>query len=324
MVVVGVLALLALVVPLVSLVAVVRGDRPAPPPSDADAFYALDGEVTCGSDVREVPVLPLDAEPVAMLVCADPDSSVPWVAPADLVEGDLSRLRAVLDSLEEVPVEGVDCTMQGGPAYDLLLRFSRDRYARVHGDTGTCAFVTTASGEWFGASEVLETALALVEEQRKDRQPPPRQAMDAPGCNTAVDRDYALSLIGDPADIVAAVSCWRPNADEPPPWRGPVRIGHRRLAVLLDDMAANSTLQKGFGRPDCPGGLDRYYWQDLVGVTRWGDTVVVRGVCRELQAAPNAFWHGDDTSDDAPERPFWHPSPRAQRILDDLRRPLPS
>lgn len=324
MVVVGALALLALVVPLVSLVAVVRGERPAPPPSDVDAFYALDGELTCDSRVREVPALPLDAEPVAMLVCADPDGSKPWVAPADLVEGDLSRLRAVLDGLEEVPVEGVDCTLQGGPAFDLLLRFSRDRYTRVHGDTGGCGFVTTASGRWFGAPEVLDAALAMVEEQRAHLPPPPGQALDAPGCNTVVDQDYARSLIGDPADIVSAVSCWRPNADEPPPWRGPRPIDPGELALLLEDMAANSTLQEGFDPPDCPGGLDHYYWQDLVGVTRWGDTVVIRGVCRELQVAPNRFWHGDDTSEDTPEVPFWHPSPRAQRILDDLRRPLPS
>jgi hypothetical protein len=54
-----------------------------------------------------------------------------------------------------------------------------------------------------------------------------------------------------------------------------------------------------------------------VGETRWGDVIAVRGMCREFLASPAAFWQ---SSDQVAEQPFWKPSPRAQRILDGLRR----
>jgi hypothetical protein len=288
-------------------------------PQRIGASYAVAG-LGCGEAVRPAPTLPLEEEPVSARLCVV-GGVMPWSAPRDLLL-DAGAVAAAVDRAERTPRD-IDCFAVGGYAFELRLFLAGGRAVSVRGDTGGCGFVEAADGAYLGADDVLAVFLDSLADQRRTARPD-RTALPTPGCNTAVDEDYALSLIGDPADIAVAVSCWRPNADEPPPWRGPVPIGPRRLAFLLADMAANSTLQKGFGRPDCPGGLDHYYWQDLVGVTRWGDTVVVRGVCRELQAAPNDFWHGDDTSEDDPERRFWHPSPRAQRILDGLRRPLPS
>ena len=167
----GALAVLVLALVTLSVVQRVKEarDKPVVTPISADAYYALGGALTCDSELHEVPHLPLEAEPVALLVCADPApiGSVPWTSPDDLVEGDLTALVDTLADLEPTPDEPYDCTFQGGPAYDLLLRFSRDRYARIHGDTGGCGVVTVASGEWFGANEVLDAALALVEEQRE-------------------------------------------------------------------------------------------------------------------------------------------------------------
>ena len=127
-------------------------------PSD---YYRIDGELTCDTEVREVPVLPLDAEPVAMLVCADPESSTPWVAPAELVEGDLSELVDRLAGLKPAPDEDIACTMQGGPAYDLVLRFSGD--ARGDRSTATPAPAASSPQQPGGGSErrrLLDTALA--------------------------------------------------------------------------------------------------------------------------------------------------------------------
>ena len=65
----------------------------------------------------------------------------------------------------------------------------------------------------------------------------------------------------------------------------------------------------GLGEPDCPGGLDRYYTQDLVGLTRWGDVVAIRGACREFLAAPAELWQQDPDRTEEPQQPFWQPSP---------------
>ncbi len=159
----GAVALLVAVLSVVRL-ALAAGDRDPVETVSADEVYAIDGPLTCGTAVQDLPTLPLEAEPVALLVCADPRGSMPWTAPEGLVEGDLSRLRAVLDDLERPPAEDYACTRQAGVAYALVLGFSRDRYARIHGDTSGCGVVTTDIEEWFGAQEVLDTALALVEE----------------------------------------------------------------------------------------------------------------------------------------------------------------
>ena len=313
-VVVGVLALLALVVPLASLVAALRVDRPAPPPSDVDLAYAIDGELGCDSLVQQVPMLPLDAEPVAMLICADPDGSMPWVAPADLVEGDLTALVDVLADLEPTPDEPYDCTFQGGPGYDLLLRFSRDRYARIHGDTGGCGVVTVASREFFGADEVLDAALALVEEQR-EALPAPTAVPKPPGCPVDSDLGPAYSYTGEVTDLVVAVSCWRADEREMPPFLGPVPVKAHRLKALLADVEANAEpLEMAGDGYDCPGGPRKLYSQVLVGRTAWGDLIPLSGTCREFYLD---VW-SQRPGDEIPR--VWHPSPASQRILDDLRR----
>ncbi|CUR60998.1 exported hypothetical protein [metagenome] len=279
--------------------------------TSASDYYRVDGELTCDTGVREVPTLPLEAEPVTMLVCADPDSSTPWTAPAELVEGDLSQLVNRLSSLEPAPDGDVACTMQGGPAYDLVLRFSRGRVAKVHGDTGTCGFVTTAAGRWLGASDVLDTALALVERHREGRTPPASASRTADlSCGAALaPPEPARSLTGDAADIVRMVSCWQPNAPELGTWSETV-VPARDVRVLTRDLARRASTSADPRDLHCPGGLRRLYFQTLVGQTAWGDLIVIPGECRRFYTA---------LTSDRPA-PVWHPSPRAQRILDRLRR----
>lgn len=283
-------------------------------PMSADAFYTLDGRLTCDSDVQEVPTLPLEAEPMAMLICADPDGSMAWVAPGDLVEGDLSALIEVLADLEPTPDEPYDCTFQGGPGYDLLLRFSRDRYARIHGDTGGCGVVSTAAGDYFGADEVLDTTLALVEEQRA-RRPEPTALPEAPECPIDSNLGPAYSFTGEVTDLVVAVSCWRPDDRDLPPFLGPMPVRTHHLKALLADVEANAEpLEMPGDGYACPGGPKQLYSQVLVGRTAWGDLIPLSGTCREFYLDVWSQRPGDD-----PPR-VWHPSARSQRILDDLRR----
>ena len=307
-------ALVAFVLVLAALAVVPRvlaGDDEAVEPFSADDYYRIDGSLTCDTDVREVPVLPLDAEPVAMLVCADPDSSVPWTAPAELVEGDLPGLVDVLAGLEPVPDEDVACTMQGGPAYDLVLRFSRGRVARIHGDSGGCGFVTAAAGRWFGAPQLLDTALAIVERRREGRTPPVAASTTADlSCDHVFrERGPALSLTGDESDIVRMVSCWEPNAPDPGPW-SETDVPPREVGILTRDVARSASTALDARDLRCVGGVRHHYFQSLVGQTAWGDVLVVLGECRRFIVGM------------PPREPslVWHPSPRSQRILDSLRR----
>jgi hypothetical protein len=311
-VIAGVLIALALVLAGFTVVKRLAADEgEAVEPLSADAAYAITGPLTCESEIHDVPALPLEAEPVAMLVCADPESSSPWTAPTDLVEGDLTDLVDALAGLERAPDGDYPCTMQAGPAFDLLLRFSRDRYARIHGDTGTCGVVTVASGEWFGAQGVLDAALALVERQRASSEPPATVEPADLDCNGGQDPGLGrpLSLTGDVADLTRLVSCWQPNADELPPFPPGTEVRPRDVRALAADMAANASEGKRFPALRCPGGLDRHYFQHLYGQTRWGDLVAVYGECRRFSVplpGGQALW--------------WTPSPASQRILDALRR----
>ena len=306
----GGLAVVVLLLVLVGLVPFLQShDRVATTPISVDAYYAVAGELTCNREVREVPALPLEAAPVALLICADPDGSQPWTAPADLVEGDLTGLVEELSDLEPAPEGDYACTRQAGPGYDLILRFSRDRVAKIHGDVGGCGVVTVASGEWFGAEGVLDAALGLVEDQRATTAPPATVAAVDLDCNAGSGSGLgpAPSLTGDVVDLTRIVSCWQPNADELPPFAPGTEVPRRAVRVLVADMAAHAFERKRPPPLACPGGLDAYYFQHLVGQTRWGDLLTVYGSCHQFRIP------GD------PPR-WWTPSADSQQILDDLRR----
>lgn len=292
-------------------VAIMMLSNPGVPSSGGDSYAPDRVAPTCDSEVEQVPDLPLPTEPVAMLVCADLSNNDLWTAPADLVEGDLSALTDALAELEPAPTDDYACTMVGGPAYDLLLRFSDDRYATVHGDTGGCSVVTVGSVEYFGAKKVLDTALALVEEQRSLTAPPE----DVPPVDLSCDRMFTevgtpTSYTGQPGNLVRLVSCWQPNAPELGPWTE-TQVFASDVQLLARDIDRRG--QPG-GDPNglrCPGGLRHHYFQHLVGQTSWGDIVLVVGECRRfIVLDPRA--NGEEI--------VWRPSPIAQHLLDQLRR----
>ena len=214
--------------------------------------------------------------------------------------------------------DALTCSDDGGYGFDLRLATASGEIVSVVGDTRGCSTVRIGGEDLLGSDEVLATFRDLLADQRATTTPPVSVEPLDLGCrNTEPPGDHRLPLIGDPADLVQAVTCWRPNADEVPPWRDRRTVPSPALTILVDDLTARTRPASGFGEPDCPGG---YYWQDLVGLTRWGDVVAVRGVCREFLAAPGEFWQADPDQTVEPEQPFCHPSPRAQRILDGLRR----
>jgi hypothetical protein len=325
-------ALVLLVVPLVVLLVVPLGLVPyvPDPPATEDASVAesdarpvvgdpaIAAAMTC--DDAATPAVEVTHDVVAARMCAVDNRTTSWFGPQDSLHSGLTPLVELLAGLEPPPGSTAEerslCTNDGGVAFDLRLALASGQVVSVPGDTGGCSTVTIGGVEVGGSDDVVATFMDALARQRRTGEPPARQ-VDLPlACGQdKPDRDHRLSFLGDPVDIVRAVTCWRPNADEVGPWRDQRPVPTRLLARLVEDVAARSDVQDHFGDPDCPGGLRGYYWQDLVGQTRWGDVVAVRGVCRELMASPARLWLPEGET----EQRFWHPSPRAQRILDGLR-----
>lgn len=303
-----------LVVPLGLVPFVLAHERDAEPPASVDDDYRIDGDLTCDSDVPDAPTLPLEEQPVALLVCADPDSSMPWTAPTDVLEQGLDRLTRQLAELEPAPDEPFDCTFDAGPDYVMLFRFADDRVMRLDGSTAGCRLVSASGADWFGGDEVMSTVVDLVHEQRATRTPP-TDLPKAPPCTLADGELPAYSLTGDVRELVVATSCWTEGTRPNPQVNGPVEVDPRDVRTLVRDLAANSEPVKVFGEDlVCPGGRKGYYSQWLLGRTAWGDLIPLHGSCHEFAIVPQ--WQRPERGD--PMR--WMPSPRAQQILDRLRR----
>jgi len=120
-------------------------DRPV---GTIDATYAFDGRLSCDSQVKEAPTLPLPDVPAALVICAREGGGMEWTAPQDTLTGDLSGITAALELLEPASESPYDCTFQGGPEFDLLMRLPNDRAVRVRGGTGGCGVVSTSGREW--------------------------------------------------------------------------------------------------------------------------------------------------------------------------------
>lgn len=280
---------------------------------------AVAATMTCGDDAAPAAASPTDV--VGARLCATDNGLVQWYAPQDGLHADLGPLVDLLGGLEQVP-ESTDeeryfCTDDGGVGFDLRLALASGEVVSVPGDTGGCSTVRIGDEDLVGSDEVVATFLEALVEQRGSTAPP-AELVDLPlDCDRPPPEDHRLSLIGDPADLIRAVTCWRPNADETPPWRDRRPVPPQQLTRLVADVGAHTRLQDQFSEPNCPGGRSGYYWQDLVGQTRWGDVVAVRGVCREFLVSQAGYWrpaYGD------PEQRYWQPARAAQRILDGLRR----
>ena len=276
-----------------------------------DASYAFDGRLSCESEVKEAPTLPLPDEPAALVICAREGGGMEWTAPQDTLTGDLSGITDALGRLKPAPESPYDCTFQGGPEFDLLMRLPNDRAVRVHGGTGGCGVVSTSGREWFGAQDVLDAVLAAVEEQRSRTEPPRRITEIELDCNAGRTSElgWPTSLVGEVADLTRLVSCWQPDAELLGDWSEEA-VPRRDVRVLARDIERLASTTDDQSDLRCPGGLRHSYFQQLVGQTVWGDFLVVPGECHRFYASMPS---------DEPA-PIWHPSPRAQRILDDLRR----
>ncbi len=216
-----------------------------------------------------------------------------------------------------MPDEPFDCQLDAGPDFDLRIQLPGARVVSVRGSTGGCSLVQTAAGDHRGGDELLDTVLDLVEAQRRRTSPAADVRLEPPRC---LDEETGppLSLTGRATELAVAVSCWRPDRRDPQPWRPAVRVPPAVLRTLLADMAAHTEPGRIGEQHGCRGGRRTYYYQDLVGRTRWNDLVVIHGFCRELHARITRATQQE--LGDGGRLPLWHPSSAAKRLLDGLRR----
>jgi hypothetical protein len=278
---------------------------------DADVAAAM----SCADPAS--PAAEVPTRVVAARMCATDEGVMPWYAPQDSLYADLAPLVGLLGGLEPAPgstdTERYFCTSDGGYAFDLRLALASGEVVSIPGDTGGCSTVRVGGEDLVGSDEVLATFLDAVAERRLSTQP--AADLDALPLACGSDGpfgDHVVSRIGDPRDLVTAVSCWRPDGkDDVGPWRGPTPVPEADVAGLVADMREHT--RRDLGWDDEPCRNRPVTWQDLVGRTRWGDVVVVRGVC-------STYLLSDVSTTPPEDQEFWYPSPAAQRILDALRR----
>jgi hypothetical protein len=316
------LAVLVLVVLPLALAAPALWEDPidggaAARPSDVDAAPAVSPALTCVGRAR--PADAADVAPdrvVAARLCATDNGLSQWYAPQDSLHADLGPLVRGLAVLQPMPESTDDqryfCPDDGGDGFDLLLALDSGEVVSIPGDTGGCSTVRIGGKDVVGSDGVLTTFLASLADQRAGSDPAGALQTLPLGCGSdGPFGDHVVSRIGDPRDLMSAVSCWRPDSKHDiGPWRGPTALTDGEVARLVADMRDHARRDLGWHYEPC---RDRpRIHQDLVGQTRWGDVVVVRGVCRTYLLS--------DVSSVAPEdQAFWYPSPAAQRILDGLR-----
>ena len=153
--------------------------------------------------------------------------------------------------------------------------------------------------------------IAAIEEHRSRTEPTKRIVEIALDCNAGRDSalGWPMSLTGEVADLTRVVSCWQPDDKALGAWSEAV-VPRTDVRLLAHDIVRLASTSDDPADLRCPGGPRKLYFQQLIGQTAWGDFLVVPGECRRFYAAMPS---------DAPA-PIWHPSPRAQRILDALRR----
>ena len=311
-------ALVLLVVPLglvPYVLAPLSADEPTAPaptalsPTGAPVVAAA---MTCADPAAPAADVPTDV--VAARMCATDNGLIQWYAPQDSLHADLAPLVELLGTLEPMP-ESTDeqryfCPDDGGVGFDLRLALASGAVVSVPGDTGGCSTVRIGGEDVTGSDEVLRTFLDGITAQRAVSGPPDATETLALGCGSPDPfGDHVLSRIGQPVDLVRAISCSMPG--DATTWSTGVPITSPQLAALTKDLSRGTRTEQGFAHLSCS--KDEFYNQDIIGQTSSGDVVAMRGAC-------GTFLVTDVSSTKPADEEFWHPLPAAQRILDGLRR----
>ena len=266
--------------------------------------------ITCESEAAPPQSLPLTGSLQGARLCATTPRYRRWTAPEALFDH-LDVLAAGLARLEPAP-EHAYCFQSSG-SYHYDLRLVVDGEVVSLRTQPSCLEFSVGGLDYWNTDEPFDAYLEALATQRSEREPPPLRPTTALDCAaTPRGQDHALSPLGDPLTMVEAVSCWRSDSKgDTPPWRDAVPIPPGELARMVAEMRAEPRRDMGFDHDPCAD--QKWFWQDILGRTRWGDVVVIRGVC-------DTYLLSDVNSVAPKDRDFWYPSPESQRILDGLRR----
>jgi len=232
--------------------------------------------ITCASKAAPPTSLPLTGSLQGARLCAATPRYRRWTAPEPLFDH-LDVLAAGLARLEPAPKDYI-CFQSGG-SFHYDLRLVVDGQEVSLRTQPSCLELTAGGVDYLDSDEPFDAFLDALTAQRAERQPPPLRPTKALDCAaTPRGQDHALSPLGDPLEMVEAVSCWRPDSTgETPPWREAVAVPTRALATFVAEMRTHARRDVGFDHDPCAG--REWFGQDLLGRTAWGDVVVVRGVC---------------------------------------------
>lgn len=218
--------------------------------------------------------------------------------PKDALVSGVDEVAATINGLETAGTD-MACTMELGPAYQLLFAYPDGSTIVASGELYGCRPVVVNGVERVGADEPWEKFIALLRAQREQLDPPAPVDPATIECPAATDATGVPS-VGRAQDVAVAVYCAEDTLGSGTWRRAPIPADD--LAALVADIEANT--EKNAGYVDCR--VDPPV-PAIVGVTAWGDRVNLRAECT------NSFFVVD-----VPTHSVWSPSDDARASLERL------
>ena len=222
-------------------------------------------------------------------------NEVPVDVPADALVSGVDDLAATINGLEPASSD-MACTMELGPAYQLVFAYPDGSAVVASGELYGCRQVVVDGVERVGADEPWKKFIDLLRAQRQQSDPPGR--LDVPAFDCAASAPTAS--VGRPQDLAVASVCVEQKPLGSGSWIR-VEIKKPDLAVIRRDAADPS--HQASGLPRCAARPAAH----IVGVTPWGDRIELRPECylSYFRSTGLDAW-------------VWNPTDETQAILERL------
>lgn len=286
------------------VVAVLGGGDPDGRPDGGDV--ANDGPVS-PYDAPECPAAPVDTRTQtgpdhvpdgasSVRLCGGNEIAID--APKDALVTGVDEVAAAINGLDTASPD-LACTMELGPAYQLVFGYPDGSTTVASGELYGCRPVIVNGVERTGADEPWDTFIELLRTQREQHDPPAPVDASTIDCPAATDIT-GVQTVGRAQDLAVAVYCAEPVRGS----GGWIRaeIPATDLTTLVADIRANT--EENAGYVDCK--VDPPL-PALIGFTAWGDRIELRAECT------NGFFVVD-----VPTHAVWWPSAGATAILERL------
>ncbi|NYI43771.1 hypothetical protein BJ993_000851 [Nocardioides aromaticivorans] len=225
-------------------------------------------------------------------------NEVPIDVPKDALVDGVDDVAASINGLETAPSD-LACTMELGPAYQLVFAYPDGSSVVASGELYGCRQVVVDGVERVGADEPWETFIDRLRAQRKRLDPPAPVDAATLECPAATDT-VGVPSVGRAQDLAVAAYCAEDRLGSGTWRRAPIPTAD--LTSLVTDIRANT--EENAGMVDCDVTPPVPH---IVGVTAWGDRV-------DLQAQCTNGWFTVDVATNA----VWSPSEDARAILERL------